>query len=58
VHLDGEEFTIWVKRYKSGRTRVLLPDGYEVAGFINNTSTHVRPTDGLTVELLPRKDKK
>jgi hypothetical protein len=46
-----KRFEVWVKLYKSGRTRVLLPHGYEVASITNNGIL----TDDLTVELLPRK---
>lgn len=49
---DDETFVIWVKRYKSGRTRVLLPAGYEVIGITNNGVL----TDDLTVELSPKKE--
>lgn len=55
VHIEGEEeFVIWVKRYKSGRTRVQLPVGYEMTGMVNNH----RVTDGLFLELMPKKEKK
>ena len=49
---DGTKtkFPVWVKLYKSGRTRVLLPHGYEVLGITNNGLL----TDDLTVELKPR----
>lgn len=46
-----KRFEVWVKLYKSGRTRVLLPHGYEVTGIVNNGIL----TDDLTVELLPKK---
>ena len=51
VHLADDEkpFEIWVKRYKSGRTRVLLPDGFNVVGITNNKVL----TDALEIEIVP-----
>jgi hypothetical protein len=56
--LDGEgkvrQFRVWVKCYESGRTRVLLPEGYELTGFINNGER----TDDLQLELRPKLPRK
>lgn len=51
---DGQgykrRFKVWIKSYASGRTRVLLPPGFEVVAMVNGS----RMTEDIQVELKPK----